>query len=135
MTEYRYTKDHEWVSLENNRVRVGISDFAQSELGDIAFVELPEVGKEIKQGEPVCSVDSLKSFSEIFAPVSGKIVEVNKRLEREENCGIINTDPLGEGWIFVIEISEPKELNTLLSSIEYRQFIQEDPESKIILCI
>ena len=107
MAELLYSKDHEWVYPENNRARVGLSDFAQSELGEIAFVELPKIGKEFKKGEPVCSIDSLKSSSEIYAPVSGKIVEVNKILEVGQNCAIVNSDPLGEGWIFVIELSTP----------------------------
>ena len=125
MGELRYTKDHEWVVLEGNRVRVGISDFAQSELGDIAFVELPAIGKVLRRGEPVCSIDSLKSSSEIYAPVSGKIAEVNSILENEENCGIINSDPLGEGWIFVIEMTCSEEMEQLLTEKEYRQFIEE----------
>ncbi len=126
MAEYLYTKDHEWALQEGNKVRVGISDFAQSELGDIAYVELPEVGTEVSKGDPVCSIDSLKSSSEIYAPVSGKIVEVNETLRNEENCEIINSDPLGEGWIFVIEMSNPDELNELMSEDEYKKMVEEE---------
>ncbi len=125
MGKFRYTKDHEWALQENNRVRIGISEFAQSELGDIAFVELPPIGKVVKRGDPVCSIDSLKSSSEIYAPVSGKIVQVNTILENEENCCIINSDPLDEGWIFVIEMTCPEEMKQLLSEKEYEQFIKE----------
>ncbi len=126
MAEYLYTKDHEWALREGNRVRVGISDFAQSELGDIAYVELPEIGTMVKMGDAVCSIDSLKSSSEIYAPVSGKIVEVNEKLRNEENCEIINSDPLGEGWIFVIEMSDPSELDELMSEDEYKKMIEEE---------
>ena len=126
MSEYLYTKDHEWALQEGNNVRVGISDFAQSELGDIAYVELPEIGTTVTKGEAVCSIDSLKSSSEIYAPVSGKIVEVNEKLRNEENCEIINSDPLGEGWIFVIEMSNPDELNELMSEDEYKKMIEEE---------
>ncbi len=126
MSEYLYTKDHEWALREGNNVRVGISDFAQSELGDIAYVELPEIGTTVTKGDAVCSIDSLKSSSEIYAPVSGKIVEVNEKLRNEENCEIINSDPLGEGWIFVIEMSNPEELDELMSEDEYKKMIEEE---------
>lgn len=125
MSAYLYTKDHEWAFREGNTIKVGISDFAQKELGDIAYVELPETGKELKKGDAACSIDSLKSSSEIFAPVSGRIVEINDKLENEENCGIINTDPLGEGWIFQIEMGNPTELDDLLTDEEYQEYIKE----------
>ena len=95
MADYLYSKDHEWVLREGTRAKVGISEFAQSELGEIAFVELPEVGKRVSRGEAVCSIDSLKSTSEIYAPVSGTIVQVNETLADEKACSIINSDPLG----------------------------------------
>lgn len=126
MKNYLYTKDHEWALREGNRARVGISDFAQGELGDIAYVELPEIGTKVKQGDTVCSIDSLKSSSEIFAPISGTIVEVNDKLKKEENCEIINKDPLGEGWIFVIEMDNPQELDTLMSEAEYKKMTEEE---------
>lgn len=122
MAEYLYTKEHEWALREGDNVRVGISDFAQGELGEIAYVELPEVGKDVAGGDPVCSIDSLKSTSEIYAPVSGQVVEVNAVLEDEEQCGIINKDPLGKGWIFVIRMSDPAELESLMSAQEYESF-------------
>ncbi len=126
MAEYLYTKDHEWALKEGSRVRVGISDFAQSELGDIAYVELPEIGTKVKQDDPVCSIDSLKSSSEIFAPVSGTIAETNEKLKNEENCEIINKDPLGEGWIFVIEMENPDELESLMNEKEYKKLTEEE---------
>jgi glycine cleavage system H protein len=117
-----YTKDHTWVEPDGLRARVGISDFAQSELGDIAYVELPAVGTRVVRGEVVCTVDSLKSSSEIYAPVSGVVAEVNTRLSAEENCPLVNRDPLGEGWLVVIEMNEPDEMKLLLAEEEYASY-------------
>ncbi len=124
MTEYLYSEDHEWVLRENDRVRVGISEFAQSELGEIAFVELPEVGMQVKRGEAVCSIDSLKSTSEIYAPVTGTVVQINESLSDEKSCGLINTDPLGRGWLFVLEMSDPEQLGELLSGEAYERYLE-----------
>jgi glycine cleavage system H protein len=103
---------------------VGISEIAQSELGDISFVELPEVGRQVSRGEAVCSIDSLKSTSEIYAPVSGTILEVNEGLADEQACTIINSDPLGQGWLFVLEMSDPKEIEELLTRSEYEHYLE-----------
>ena len=124
MAEYLYSEDHEWVLRENDRVRVGISEFAQSELGEIAFVELPELGKFVKRGETVCSIDSLKSTSEIYAPVSGTVVQINESLSDEKSCSIINTDPLGGGWLFVLEMRDPEELKSLRSGEAYERYLE-----------
>ena len=124
MAEYLYSRDHEWVLREDNLATVGISNFAQAELGEIAFVELPEVNKVVKQGEAVCSIDSLKSTSEIYAPVSGTVVRINGSLSDEKKCGIINTDPLGRGWLFVLEMSNPVELDGLLTHKEYEDYLE-----------
>jgi glycine cleavage system H protein len=125
MAEYLYSQDHEWIrALDEERVQVGISDFAQSELGEIAFVELPEIGRRVRRGEAVCSIDSLKSTSEIYAPVSGTIVEINDSLPDESRCGLINSDPLGAGWLFMIRMSSPEELKGLLSASEYEDYIR-----------
>jgi len=121
---YLYTKDHAWVLVEGTKARVGISDFAQKELGDIAYVELPAVGKKMLRGDVACTVDSLKSSSEIYAPVSGTVIEVNKSLSEEGGCGLINKDPLGEGWIFGLEMSDPSECTLLLSEKDYQSYIQ-----------
>jgi glycine cleavage system H protein len=118
-----YTKDHTWVLAEGARARVGISDFAQSELGEIAYVELPATGRRVARGEVACTVDSLKSSSEIYAPVSGTVVESNPAVAAEEGCALVNRDPLGRGWLFVIEMSEPGELDELLPEAEYARFI------------
>jgi glycine cleavage system H protein len=125
MPHILYSRDHTWIRDEGSRFRVGISDFAQSELGEIAFVELPEKGIEVDQGDLVCSIDSLKSTSEIYAPISGTIVEVNGPVATEENCGLINSDPLGEGWLFAIEPKDRRELDGLLSQSEYEHYLAE----------
>ena len=119
-----YTKDHTWVLAEGTRARVGISDFAQKELGDIAYVELPHIGRRMQRGEVACTVDSLKSSSEIYAPVSGTVVEVNDILSSEENCGLINREPLGGGWLVLMEMSDVRELDVLLPEKEYDSYIR-----------
>jgi len=124
MADYLYSKDHEWVLEDNNRVKVGISEFAQSELGEIAFVELPEIGKLVKRGEAVCSIDSLKSTSEIYAPVSGTVARINESLSDEKSCRVINTDPLGRGWLFILEMSNPEELEDLLNPEAYDRYLE-----------
>ena len=117
-----YTKDHTWVEAEGTSARIGISDFAQTELGEIAYVELPQRGTRVAQGEVVCTVDSLKSSSEIYAPVSGVVADVNTALGSEENCTMVNRDPLGEGWLVIIEMQDPKELETLLTEEAYETY-------------
>jgi glycine cleavage system H protein len=124
MAEYLYSKDHEWVLQEDNLATVGISEFAQEELGEIAFVELPELGTVVKQGEAVCSIDSLKSTSEIYAPVSGTVVRINDSLSDEKSCAVINTDPLGRGWLFVLKISNAAELEGLLTREAYNRYLE-----------
>jgi glycine cleavage system H protein len=124
MADYLYSKDHEWVLRDDNRATVGISDFAQSELGEIAFVELPEVGRHVQRGEAVCSIDSLKSTSEIYAPVSGAVIRINESLSDEKSCGIINKDPLGRGWLFVLEMSDPDEIEGLLTREAYDRYLE-----------
>jgi glycine cleavage system H protein len=124
MADYLYSKDHEWVLEDNNRVKVGISEFAQSELGEIAFVELPEIGKLVKRGEAVCSIDSLKSTSEIYAPVSGTVARINESLSDEKSCRVINTDPLGRGWLFILEMSNPEQLEDLLTPEAYDRYLE-----------
>lgn len=124
MAEYLYSQDHEWVLREDNLATVGISEFAQEELGEIAFVELPDVGDVVQQGQAVCSVDSLKSTSEIYAPVSGTVVRINESLSDEKNCGLINSDPLGRGWLFVLEMSDVAELGGLLTRKAYDRYLE-----------
>jgi glycine cleavage system H protein len=124
MAEYLYSHDHEWIVKEGNRVKVGISEFAQSELGEIAFVELPEIGRVVSRGEAVCSIDSLKSTSEIYSPVSGTVIQINESLTDEKNCTVINEDPLGRGWLFALEMSDPEEIRSLLTSEAYQRYLE-----------
>ena len=119
-SDLKYTREHEWAALEEkNRVRVGISDYAQDALGDVVYVNLPEEGTEVRAGEAVGEVESTKSVSDIFSPVSGRIVERNQALT--DSPELVNQEPYGEGWMVVIEMSEPEELDDLLDADAYRQ--------------
>jgi glycine cleavage system H protein len=120
--ELRYSSDHEWVRVEEGRVRVGITDYAQDALGDVVFVDLPEVGATIEQGATCSEVESTKSVSEIYAPVSGTIVEVNSELA--DNPQRLNEDPYGEGWIFIVEPSDAAQVEGLLDAEGYRALIE-----------
>lgn len=120
---FRYTKDHEWAKVEGKRARVGITDYAQDQLTDVVYVELPPIGKAFKQGEPIGTVESVKAVSEIFAPLTGKVVEVNKALADKPE--IVNKDPYGEGWMVVLEVTDPKGEASLLDAGAYRKLIGE----------
>lgn len=120
----KYTREHEWARIEDEKVFVGITHHAQEELGDIVFVELPEKGMEVTQGDNLAVVESVKAVSDIYSPVSGKIVEINERLLDEPE--LINKDPYNQGWIVVIEPEDKKELDELMSSNEYKQMIEEE---------
>jgi len=122
LDELYYTKSHEWVKVEGEKATIGITDFAQSELQDIVYVELPETGKVLNKGDVLCSIDSVKSSAEVYAPVSGEVVEVNEKLSAEPE--LINKDPYGEGWIAVIKISNPDEISELLSAKEYEEMLE-----------
>ena len=117
--DLKYTKSHEWIKIKDDIAVVGITDHAQAELTDIVFVELPEIGKEIKKGEELCVVESVKSVSEIYAPVSGKIVKVNSKLE--DSPEIINESPYDDGWLVELEISDKSEVDSLLDAAEYKK--------------
>lgn len=121
----RYTTDHAWARLEpdGKRLRVGLSDFAQAELGDVAWVELPRVGARVRRGEPACAIESLKSAGEVYAPVTGTVVAVNPALADEAGRAAVNRDPLGDGWLFAIEPDDPSEFAALMSPEEYRRWI------------
>lgn len=116
-----YTKEHEWVLEEDGIATIGITDYAQSELGDVVFVELPEEGTAIKRGEPYGVVESVKSVSDLYSPVSGKVEEINTHLESEPE--LVNSSPYEEGWMIKMEISDESELDQLLSTDEYREFV------------
>jgi glycine cleavage system H protein len=117
----RYTKDHEWIRIEGNVGIVGITDYAQGELGDIVFVELPTVGKKVKQGESFGSVEAVKAVSDLYAPVTGEVVELNPVLEKTPE--IINKEPYGGGWMIKIRMSNAGEANNLLGAKQYRELV------------
>lgn len=122
--ELKYTREHEWVLLEGKVATIGITDFAQDSLGDIVFLELPEEGVAIESGETFGVVESVKAVSDIYAPISGRIVEVNKDLVDQPE--IINEDPYGEGWMIKVEFNDSSELEEFLTSEEYESFIEEE---------
>lgn len=119
----RYSKDHEWAKIEGNRARVGITDHAQSELTDVVYVEFPAVGKVVKQGDVLGTVESVKAVSEIFAPLSGKVAEVNKALEDAPER--VNKDPYGAGWMVVLDLSDASQTQKLLDAAAYKKLIGE----------
>lgn len=121
--DLRYSQDHEWARLEEGRVRVGITDYAQDSLGDVVFVELPEVGRRVDAGEVLCEVESTKAASEVYAPVGGVVVEVNTALSDAPET--LNSDPYGEGWICVLEPSDPNQIDSLMDASAYRDMIGE----------
>ena len=121
--DLRYTREHEWARRRDGKVVVGITDFAQDQLGDVVYVELPDVGDQVKKGESFGVVESTKAVSELFAPASGKVVEVNAPLKDAPET--INEDPYEEGWMIVIEPSDPKELDSLLDPKAYKAFVEE----------
>ena len=121
--ELRYSEEHEWVKAEDGKVRIGITHFAQHELGDIVFVELPEVGTEFKADEPFGSVESVKTVSELYAPVSGKVVEVNEDLG--DNPEYVNESPYEKAWMIVVEPSDSSEIDQLMTAEEYDAMTNE----------
>ncbi len=122
LNNLKYTKEHEWVKLDNDVATMGITDYAQHVLTDIVFVELPEIGKKIEQLKPLCVVESVKSVSDVFAPVSGEVIEVNKDLSN--NPENVNQDPYGKGWIAKIKVSDKNQLNNLMNAEDYKKFLK-----------
>lgn len=122
--DLRYSEEHEWVKVEGEKVRIGITDFAQSELGDIVFVELPEVGDEIKADEPFGSVESVKTVSELYAPISGKVVEINEDLD--DSPEFVNESPYEKAWMVVIEPSNAADVENLMTAEQYAEMTKED---------
>jgi glycine cleavage system H protein len=116
--ELKYTPDHEWIAVSGDTVRVGITDFAQEQLGDVVFVQVPEVGATVGAKDAVGEVESTKSVSEIYAPVGGEVTAVNEVLD--DSPDLINTDPFGDGWMFELKITNPAELGELLDAEGYR---------------
>lgn len=122
--ELKYSEEHEWVRVEDNKAYIGITDFAQSELGDIVFVELPEVGDDVEQDQPFGSVESVKTVSELYAPLSGKVLEVNSSLEDEPE--LVNSSAYDKAWMIVVEMTDASELDNLMSADEYEKMISEE---------
>ena len=116
-----YTNDHEWIKIEENQGIVGITDFAQSELGDIVFIEFPDKGDLFQKGDTIGTIEAVKTVADLYAPVSGKIFELN--LELDDNVELINSDPFGKGWLIKMELSNPNEKSDLLSAEDYGKLI------------
>ena len=119
--ELKYTEEHEWIRLEGNIATVGITDFAQSELGDIVYIEVDTLDSEINSNDVFGTVEAVKTVSDLFMPVNGKVIEVNSSLE--DNPEVVNDDPYGDGWIIKIEVSNPSDIDALMSSEEYKNLI------------
>ncbi|MBH49652.1 MAG: glycine cleavage system protein H [Candidatus Marinimicrobia bacterium] len=117
-----YTKDHEWVQIKDGIATVGVTDFAQSELGDIVFIEFPGKNESFQKGDSMVTIEAVKTVADLYAPISGKVIEFNYELE--ENAEIINSDPFGKGWIIKLEISDSSEAKKLLTADEYENMIQ-----------
>jgi glycine cleavage system H protein len=120
--DFRYTKDHEWVKIEGDEARIGITDFAQSQLGDVVFVELPDVGEELKSHQTLGVVESVKAVSDIYSPISGEVSEVNEGLN--DNPEILNQDPHTKGWIIKLKVKNQSELDKLMSASEYEKYLE-----------
>ena len=118
-TDLSYASSHEWVNVEGDTATIGISDHAQEELTELVFIELPEVGSQLTAGDPCAGVESVKTASDIYAPVSGQVIEINDALDTEP--GTVNEDPYGDGWFFKVRLSNPDEINDLLSDEEYAE--------------
>lgn len=119
--DLKYTKEHEWAKIEGDIATIGITDFAQSELSDIVYIELPAIGTLVEQMQPFGSIEAVKTVADLYAPLTGEVVEVNEELET--NPGIINEDPYGLGWMIKIRITNPEEIQNLLSAEEYKKLI------------
>lgn len=117
-----YTKEHEWILIEGTKGKIGITDYAQSQLGDITYVELPPEGKEVKQFEVLTEIESVKAASDVYAPISGKVIQVNNNLASSPES--VNKSPYGDGWIAVIEIKDESEKNNLMDSKIYKEYLE-----------
>ena len=123
MSALRFTKDHEWVRLDGDVATVGITDYAQSQLGDVVYVELPEIGRRVEPGKEAAVVESVKAASEVYAPLAGEVVAVNETLGQEP--AKVNSDPTGEGWFFKLRLADPKEADGLMDEAAYQRFVDE----------
>jgi glycine cleavage system H protein len=123
MSNVKFTKEHEWISIEGDTGTVGITDYAQEQLGDVVYVELPAVGKQVEKGKEMAVVESVKAASEVYAPVSGSVVAVNDKLTAEP--ATVNAEPMGGGWFVKIKLSKPSELDGLMDKAAYDSFVKE----------
>lgn len=121
--ELRYTKEHEWIRLEGKTATIGITEYAQGELGDIVFVELPKVGDQVAQMQAFGTIEAVKAVSELYAPVTGKVVEINGALE--DDPMIINRDPYGDGWMIKVEVADAGQVSALLDGSNYKRLLEE----------
>ena len=117
MSEKKYTKEHEWVEINGDTATVGITNHAQESLGDIVFIDLPTIGREVKSNEELCVIESVKAASDIYAPIDGEVIEINNNLN--DDASIVNQDPEKDGWIFKMKISDPSQYNNLMTLEEY----------------
>jgi glycine cleavage system H protein len=122
--DLRYSKEHEWIRVDGDRGRVGITDYAQGQLGDVVFLELPEVGRTLSAGEQFGTVESVKAVSELFSPVGGEVVEVNAELTSKPE--LINEDPHGEAWMVVVRITDPASVEALMDAEAYKTFVENE---------
>ena len=121
-----YSKDHEWLRIEDGEATIGITDFAQKELGDIVYLEFPEIGRQLRSGEEFGTVESVKAVSEIYSPVTGEVLEVNGSLtEDPDRSALVNQDPYGEGWLVRLRLSEPAEIKGLMDASAYQKLVEE----------
>ena len=125
MSTFRFTRDHEWVRLDGDLAIVGITDYAQSQLGDVVYVELPEIGHRVAKGTEAAVVESVKAASEVYAPVAGEVAEINEMLTTDP--ATVNADPMGDGWFIKLRLDDPKELDSLMDEEGYKRFIEEQP--------
>ena len=124
MSVLQFTRDHEWIRLDGELAVVGVTDYAQSQLGDVVYVELPEIGRRVEKGKEVAVVESVKAASEVYAPASGEVAEVNEALAADP--AKVNADPMGEGWFLKLRLTDFKELEGLLDEAAYQQFIEQE---------
>ena len=122
--DHRYAKSHEYVHLEGDVATIGITDYAQKELGDVVFVELPQVGSQLDAADELGSIESVKAVSELFSPVSGEVIEINEALA--DNPALVNTDPWGDGWMIRIRVSDATEIDELMTAEEYDEYIEKE---------
>jgi glycine cleavage system H protein len=122
MSTVKYTRDHEWIRVDADTAVIGITDYAQTQLGDVVYIELPAVGRRVEKGKEAAVVESVKAASEVYAPVSGEVIAINEALSGEP--GKINADPMGEGWFLKLRIANAKELDELMDEGEYQSFVE-----------